>query len=161
MHRFLRDVLRDEALAADGTQETFVRAFRGVDETPVGTRLHAWVFGIARNVSLELRRARLRTRRVISDDKGQDPIDAHENPPTVGSPESALLDQEALQVVSRAFDRLPEDRRAVLVLRLDHGMSYEAIAEVMGWSLAKVKVEIFRGREVLRATLSEYRGDAR
>jgi len=28
----------------------------------------------------------------------------------------------------------------------------------MGWSLAKVKVEIFRAREVLRATLDEYRG---
>jgi RNA polymerase sigma-70 factor (ECF subfamily) len=45
-----------------------------------------------------------------------------------------------------------------LLLRCDHGLAYDEIAPLMGWSLSKVKVEIFRAREVLRATLQEYRG---
>jgi DNA-directed RNA polymerase specialized sigma24 family protein len=58
VHRFLTDLLRDRTLAADATQETFVRAFRST--RPAGVRVAAWIFGIARNVSLELRRTRAR-----------------------------------------------------------------------------------------------------
>ena len=74
------------------------------------------------------------------------------------SPETELLDREALGVVQRALALLSEERREVLLLRLDHGLAYDDIAQVMGWSLAKVKVEIFRAREVLRATFEAYRG---
>src|SRR3984957_4976186 len=58
IHRFQRDLLGDATLATDATQETFIRAFRRVGELPPGTRLVPWVFGIARHVSLALRRAR-------------------------------------------------------------------------------------------------------
>ncbi len=156
IHRFLRDLLGDATLATDATQETFIRAFRKVNDVPPGTRLAAWVFGIARNVSLELRRARGRFRRVVTDA----PLDAHAEPEdrAARTPEAELLAREALRVVQRALDHLSEERRAALLLRLDHGLAYDDIAALMGWSLAKVKVEIFRAREVLRATLDEYRG---
>jgi RNA polymerase sigma-70 factor (ECF subfamily) len=155
IYRFQRDLLADATLARDAAQETFVRAFRGVGAVPAGTRLVPWVFGIARNVSLELRRARGRVRRLIVDSAGN----AGDVPDHAArTPEAELLNREALRVVSAALERLPEDRRAVLLLRLDHGLAYEDIAPLMGWSLAKVKVEIFRAREVLRATFEEYRG---
>jgi RNA polymerase sigma-70 factor (ECF subfamily) len=155
VHRFLRDLLCDATLASDGTQETFVRAFRRIDGLPVATRLVPWVFGVARYVALELRKARGRGRRIIDDGAAADEQAADTR---ARSPEQALLDREALEVIQRALLRLPEERRAVLLLRCDHGLAYDEIAPLMGWSLAKVKVEIFRAREVLRATLAEYRG---
>jgi RNA polymerase sigma-70 factor (ECF subfamily) len=155
VHRFLRDLLGDATLASDATQETFVRAFRRVDGLPRGTRLAPWVFGVARFVALELRKARGRGRRVIDDAAA---ADDHAMDTRARSPEDALLDREAVAVVERALLLLPEERRAVLLLRCDHGLAYDEIAPLMGWSLAKVKVEIFRAREVLRATLREYRG---
>ncbi len=156
MQRFLRDLLGCPTTAADATQETFVRAFRKVDGLPPDTRLAPWVFGIARNVSLEIRKARGRAGRVIT---GAAPEDAERiADPRARSPETQLLDRESLEVIDRALDRLPEERRAALLLRLDHGLAYEEIARALGWSLAKTKVEIFRAREVLRATLDEYRG---
>jgi RNA polymerase sigma-70 factor, ECF subfamily len=45
----------------------------------------------------------------------------------------------------------------MLLLRLDHDFSYEQIAELMGFSLAKVKVEIHRARIVLREAIEKYR----
>jgi RNA polymerase sigma-70 factor, ECF subfamily len=156
VHRFLRDLLNDDALAADALQEAFVRAFRRVDTLPRGTRLAAWVFGIARNVSLELRRARGRARRVLVEADAR--MACRVADLRARSPEAQLLDREAVIVVTRALALLPEDRRAALLLRLDHGLAYDEIARVMGWSLSKVKVEIFRAREVLRATLDAYRG---
>jgi RNA polymerase sigma-70 factor (ECF subfamily) len=155
VHRFLADLLCDRVLASDATQETFVRAFRRVDGLPEGTRLVAWVFGVARNVSLEMRKARGRASRVMTP---EEPGDHDRADRDARSPEAELLDREALHVVQRALSSLPEERRAVLLLRLDHGLAYDEIATTMGWSLAKVKVEIFRAREVLRATFAEYRG---
>jgi RNA polymerase sigma-70 factor (ECF subfamily) len=154
--RFLRDLLGDDALAADALQEAFVRAFRRVESVPHGTRLAAWVFGIARNVSLELRKARGRARRVLVEEDAR--LACRVADLRARSPEAQLLDREAVVVVTGALAQLPEDRRAALLLRLDHGLSYDEIARAMGWSLSKVKVEIFRAREVLRATFDAYRG---
>jgi RNA polymerase sigma-70 factor (ECF subfamily) len=159
IHRFQRDLLGDATLATDATQETFIRAFRRVGELPPGTRLVPWVFGIARNVSLELRRARGRLRRVVVEAPA--PTQAQVADRAARTPEAELLDREALVIVERALAQLSEDRRAALLLRLDHGLAYDDIAQSMGWSLAKVKVEIFRAREVLRAAMDAYRGGVR
>lgn len=161
IHRFLRDLLRDPALAADATQETFVRAFRQIGTLRDRSRALPWLFGIARNVSLELSRARTRARRVIVeelDERGEERT--ADGALLAASPESELLGDEVLGVVESALVTLSEDRRAVLLLRLDHGLSYGEIAELMGWSLAKVKIEIFRGREVIRVALARYEGGA-
>jgi RNA polymerase sigma-70 factor (ECF subfamily) len=158
VHRFLRDMLGDSALASDATQETFVRAFRRVDDLPRTTRLVPWVFGVARFVALETRKARGRGRRVIDDAVATDDRAADTRART---PEDTLLDREAVAVVERALERLPEERRAALLLRCDHGLAYDEIGPLMGWPLSKVKIEIFRAREILRATLEEYRGGGR
>jgi RNA polymerase sigma-70 factor (ECF subfamily) len=148
IHRFLRDLIGDPSLAADATQETFLRAFRQRDAYDAARAAAPWLFGIARNVSLEVRRARTRRDRVM--------VTSDADAPAHGSPESDLLGREAVRIVGAALDRLSDDRRAMLLLRLDHGLAYEDIASLMGFSLAKVKIEIFRAREILRATLAEY-----
>ncbi len=154
--RFLADLLGDRAAAADATQETFVRAFRRLSTLRDPDRIGPWLFGIARNVSLEHKKARRRRGRVlVPEGNGDAPAaegsDAH-------TPEADLLGREAARVVEGALGRLSDDRRALLLLRLDHGLAYEEIAALMGFSLAKVKVEIHRARAVLRAELDAYRG---
>ncbi len=150
--RFLADLLGDHAAAADATQETFVRAFRRLSTLRDAERVAPWLFGIARNVSLEVRKARRRRCRVlVPEDSGP-----HAEGASTGTPESELLGREAARVVQAALGRLSEDRRAMLLLRLDHGLAYEEIAELMGFSLAKVKVEIHRARQVLRAELEAF-----
>ena len=149
IYRFLRDLLGDASLAADATQETLIRAFRQLATFRDGERVRPWLFGIARNVSLELRRANHRAARYVVSCEDADAAGE-------GSPESEALGREALRIVGSALARLPEERRAMLLLRLDHGMPYEDIARAMGCSLSKVKVEIWRAREVLRKAMAEY-----
>jgi RNA polymerase sigma-70 factor, ECF subfamily len=152
IHRFLRDLLGDPALAADATQETFARAYqRHRDILRDEDRAVPWLFGVARKVSLELRKARARAGRIFVGD-GERVADA----PCATTPEREALGREAVRVVDTALARLSEERRAMLLLRLDHDFSYEQIAELMGFSLAKVKVEIHRARIVLREAIEEY-----
>jgi len=157
--RFLRNLLGDPATAADATQETFSRAFRRLDSLRDEERMLPWLFGIARKVSLEHRRAQRTRRRVFSDEGEDDDATACDARVDARTPEAELLGREAARVLSAALGRLSDDRRAMLLLRLDHGLAYEDIAQLMGFSVAKVKVEIHRARQVLRAELTKYQGD--
>lgn len=146
IRRFLGDLLRDPALADDATQETFARAFRRLPSLDEPERFVGWLFGVARNVGLELRKARARRSRLVSPQPDADVA-------CETTPERALLGREAAAIVGRALERLPEDRKAALLLRVDHQLAYGEIAAALGWSLAKAKIEVHRARETLRAAL--------
>jgi len=146
VHRFLKDLLRDSTLADEGLQETFVRAHERLGTLEQQDRVLGWLLGIARNVSLELRRARRRDGPGGGDLRG-------ERASAAPSPEHVLLGREEVEVVERAMASLSEDKRAALLLRFDHGLPYEEIASTLGWSLSKAKVEVHRARLKLRAAL--------
>jgi RNA polymerase sigma-70 factor (ECF subfamily) len=146
VRRFLYDLLRSDDAADEGTQETFVRAHRRLSSLREDEKLRPWLFGIARHVFHETLRAR-RPR----------PLAVNDQPP-VPSPETLLMGHEADRVLADALSHLGEERRAALLLRIDHGLDYEEIRAIMGWSLPKVKNEIHRARLELRVRLEKYVG---
>ncbi len=152
VRRFLGDLLRDDASADEATQETFVRAHGRLATLRQDDKVLPWLFGIARNVFYEELRARRRHLRSIEDDERD------QEPDRGPSPEGVLLGAEADQKLTAALAELGDERRAALLLRIDHGLDYDQIAEVMGWPLSKVKNEIHRARIVLRARLAKYVG---
>lgn len=153
IRRFLRDLLGDAEAADEAAQETFVRAFSHLATAQNTDRLAPWLFGIARHVFHEQLRAR-RSRALSAGGDLPEPVD------DAPSPEALLMHREADELLSRALADLPEERRAALLLRIDHGLEYEEIRLVTGWSLAKVKNEIHRARLELRARLAKYVGGA-
>jgi RNA polymerase sigma-70 factor (ECF subfamily) len=152
VRRFLGDLLRDDASADEATQETFVRAHARLATLRAGDKVLPWLFGIARNVFYEELRARRRHLRSLDDDERD------QEPDRAPSPEGMLLGAEADAKLAEAMAELGGERRAALVLRIDHGLDYDQIAEVMGWPLSKVKNEIHRARMVLRTRLAKYVG---
>jgi RNA polymerase sigma-70 factor (ECF subfamily) len=157
--RFLRDLLRDEAAADEATQETFVRAHARLGSLREGERVGAWLLGIARHVWREGRRGGVLTAAAGSAEECEAHADASAALPAP-SPEDLLLDRELEGHLGAALGALREERRAALLLRLDHGLAYEDIAGVMGWSLPKVKNEIHRARLQLREHLAPHLGRA-
>jgi RNA polymerase sigma-70 factor (ECF subfamily) len=145
VRRFLRDLGRDPALADEATQETFVRAHRRLASLRDDQRVAAWLLGIARRVFLEERR-RWRPRLAVPEEL----VDA------APSPERELLVAEEVRLFRAALARLDGERRGVLLLRMDHALSYDEIASVMGLSPAQVRNELHRGRQELRAYLAPY-----
>jgi RNA polymerase sigma-70 factor (ECF subfamily) len=152
--RFLRDLFRDEASADEATQETFVRAHGRLGTLRDDDRLASWLLGIARLVFLEARRGR----GVHLDVDGEDNEGLVEAVLPTPTPEDLLLDRETEALLAEALGLLREERRAALMLRIDHGLPYEEIAQVMGWSLPKVKNEIHRARLQLRERLAAHVG---
>ncbi len=150
VRRFLIDLLRNTETADEATQETFVRAHARLSTLRDADKVTAWLFGIARHVFREQIRVR---KHESTEQRGYDEMDS------APTPEAALMGREADTMLATAMAALSEERRTALLLRLDHGLEYEEIAEIMGWSLAKVKNEIHRGRLKLRESLKHYLGE--
>ncbi|MFO0679255.1 MAG: RNA polymerase sigma factor [Polyangiaceae bacterium] len=157
IHRFLLGLTKSVPAAHDATQETFARAFTRLDALQDPERLVAWLFGIARRVVMEQWKSVRREPKVGASEDAANSEDVG----TLATPESILLGREAAGILEASLERLSVDRRAVLLLRVDHDLGYEAIAEVMGWSVAKAKVEVHRARLELRAGLQRYEEDDR
>jgi RNA polymerase sigma factor (sigma-70 family) len=156
VRRFLGDLLRDEAAADEGTQETFVRAHQRLGTLEQAGKLQGWLFGIARMVFFEQLRRKRRDGPPVT--PAAEPREVDRAP----SPEAVLLSAESDRMLEGALADLGEDRRAALLMRIDHELGYGEIASAMGWTLQKVKNEIHRARLQLRATLAGYlEGSAR
>jgi RNA polymerase sigma-70 factor (ECF subfamily) len=152
VRRYLRDLLQNDPAADEAAQETFVRAHSRLHSIEDPDRLLPWLLGIARFVFLEQIRQKKRS---APEEAADEPVD---EAPT---PELALLGREAEAQLASALATLSEARRSALLLRIDHGLPYEDIGQVMGWPLAKVKNEIHRARLQLRHCLAKYVGEAR
>ncbi len=166
VRRFCRDLLRDPAAADEAAQETFVRANGRLGSLREPALLSSWLLGIARLVTLEQRRrglwlvplSWLGARRAGDQEAAEEPADDGD---TAATPEQALLGKEAERALEGALATLSVDRRAALLLRLDHGLGYPEIGAALGWPLSKVKNELHRARLQLRERLAGFLAEGR
>ena len=151
---FIYDMVSDRELAEELTQETFVRAYRGIRGMNAETKLSTWLFGIARNVARESLRARVKaSRHVDLEDKSV--LDLSDNEPV---PVDRLLSKELNELIRRSLGALDEDKRVVFTLKVFHQCSYEEIAGITGFSLAKLKSDLHRARAEMRRRIRPYAG---
>ncbi len=151
---FIYDQVSDRELADELTQETFVRAYRGLKSLRKETKLSTWLFGIAKNVARESLRARIRQNQHIDLDDKQ-VLDLSDQNPV---PSSQLLDKEFNEVVQRSLALLDDDKRLVFTLKIFHQCSYEEIAEITGFSIPKLKTDLHRARAEMRQRVGPYVG---
>ena len=74
--------------------------------------------------------------------------------PASGSPARHLEEADERERLELTLRALPAHQRVPLVLFHFEDMSYQEIASSLGVSLAKVKTDIFRGRESLKKELA-------
>ena len=151
---FIYDMVNDRGLAEELTQETFVRAFRAIHTMRTETKLSTWLFGIARNVARESLRARARANSHV-DLEDKSVMDLSDNKPV---PVDGLLSKELNELIRRSLAALDEDKRLVFTLKVLHQCSYEEIATITGFSLAKLKTDLHRARAEMRKRISPYAG---
>ena len=151
---FIYDMVNDRALAEELTQETFVRAFRAIHTMRRETKLSTWLFGIARNVARESLRARARANNHV-DLADKSVMDLSDQQPV---PVDGLLNKELNELIQRSLAALDEDKRLVFTLKVLHQCSYEEIAMITGFSLAKLKTDLHRARAEMRKKISPYAG---
>jgi RNA polymerase sigma-70 factor (ECF subfamily) len=141
LFRVARSILRDDAEAEDVVQETYVRAFTGLDLFRGDAAFGTWITRIAMNEAL----GRLRRRRPTVDWEtyGENRSQAQiiDFPVSAASkdPEKTMAQGEIRVVLEKAIDELPDSFRAVFVARIVENMSVEETADLYGLKPETVK----------------------
>jgi RNA polymerase sigma-70 factor, ECF subfamily len=131
--------------ASDLSQETFVRAWRGLKNFKGQSALSTWLYRIAVNVSLN---------RVSSKKPDAEPLEADRFVDTATEdPRAGLLRGERAVAVRRAIAELPDKQRATLILRTYHELSHQEIADILGSSVGAVKANFFHALANLKKIL--------
>lgn len=144
----VRAVLRrlcagDAALADDLSQETFVRAWRGLRSWRGGARFSTWLHRIAVNAWLS--QARKAPPPAVLDPGVQEPADGQ---------------VDARRDLERAFAFLRPEERIALSLAYAQDLTHEEAAEAAGWPVGTLKTHLLRGKEKLRQRLVPQEGAA-
>ena len=150
---FLYSLVDQRDLAEELTQETFVRAYRKLKELRDDSKVSTWLFGISRNVAREALRARKRDNNSLTNDRNssQDREDL-----SSVSPSDRLLGKELNIAMRTALALLDEDKRLVFTLKIFQQRTYHEIAEITGYSVAKVKTDLHRARVEMRRRIRPY-----
>lgn len=126
-------------------QDTFVRAFGSLDSFRAESSLRTWLFTIERRLILDRRRAARRRREDATLDEAEagteyDALDV-------------LVAQESESRVRQAVERLSRLQREVFLLRVNEGLSYKEIAEVVGSTEGAARVHYHNAMRAVKESL--------
>jgi len=142
----LRQLLRDDPASADDlAQETFVLAWRKLEQFRGEARFATWLHRIAHACFLQHRRSRAGAPR---------PAD-----PDADYTESAALGTSSPELgldLDTALGRLPDAQRTALLYCAQLGLSHEEAATVLDLPLGTVKTHVTRGKAKLRELLRDW-----
>jgi RNA polymerase sigma-70 factor (ECF subfamily) len=148
--RYILSMVRDTAEAEDLTQETFLRAYRRRDTLRDEGAQTAWLYRIATHVCLDRLRQYAR-RAPMETDADLDGVDVPES--DTPSLQKTIERDEMSECVQRYLIRLADSYRAVILLHDMHDLTAAEIAQLLGASLANVKIRLHRARIKLKAAL--------
>lgn len=148
IYRYLYYRVGDAAAAEDLCSDTFLRMLRSLPQyRPDSVSFQAWLFQIARNLSIDhYRKSAFRDHSPI-----EDAVSSPEEP--VDTTVQRTLDQEHLR---KALTQLPDDQRDVLILRFVSGMPVQQAAQTLHKSEDAIKGLQRRALIALRQILSEW-----
>ena len=140
--------------AMDLSQETFLRAWRFLDQYQFASAFSTWLYRLCSNICIDFLRRRRRQQTV--------PLtfeDADGEEQTYAVPDAQPLPEEQVELkltretLAAAMAQLLPEHRAVLQLRVVNEMSYEQIADVLDIQIGTVKSRLSRARNQLKKIL--------
>jgi RNA polymerase sigma-70 factor (ECF subfamily) len=143
LYRWLYQMTRDCHAAEDLVQDTLLKAFTALGKFRPGSNFGAWLFRIAYNGFANYWRAAHRRLEVF-------PADLPDGGPR---PEQEAQSREELHNLAVAVAALPAEYRAALLLRVEEGLSFREIADVLDLTEATARWRVFKARQKLLSLL--------
>ena len=137
--------------AQEAAQDAFLSLWRSAKSFRGDASLSTWFYRLATNACIDLLRRNKRGGERVSLDDEETTLKLVDESPL---PEQALERKETQRLIEEGLAALPEEYRAILLLREAEGLSYAEIADAMHMELGTVKSRISRGRVLLRNYLT-------
>ena len=138
-------IVRDEQAAADLTQTTFLRVYQNLWGFRQRSSLKTWLYRITINLCKNYLRDRAK--------KGLE-TSGEIDPPSHANPLQELIKHEDQRRMVQAWGRLPERQKLTVTLKIQEGMKYHEIAEVLGCTVGAVKANFHHACKKLKAILA-------
>ncbi len=145
--------------AEDITQDVFVRAFQAYDRFRGDADPGTWLYRIAVNQCLNVRRRKRRLQWMALDFLNEGVDETTAGPDRSSGVEEDLQQGDRERIVSKAIDTLPERQRTALILSHFERMSHKAIAETMDCTVSAVESLLHRAKSNLGKRLRPYMDD--
>ncbi len=148
IYAYLIRMIRDPELAADLTQDAFIKAYKAYDSLEKPENARAWLYQIAHRVALDhIRRQKIvRFLPWTGESHGSAP-----------STERLVMDAHLSGDLQRALAKIPERQRAALLLAEIHDLTGLELASALGVSHVAARALLTRARESLRQALAAER----
>lgn len=142
-YRLALSFVREDDLAQDVVQDAFLKAFRALGGFRADASFRTWLLTITANEARGALRRRGRRRETALEDAGEVPSEAG------GPAHDAIVRQDANRA-RKMLEQLPEKQRLSVTLRIEEGLSFKEIGEVIGSSEGAARVNYFHGIRRLR-----------
>ena len=147
LFRFAMSYVSHEAEAKDVVQEVMLTTWKEIKDPQEIANLEAWCITVTRNQAL----ARLRKKKRM-----YLPIEEqHHLPSQAASPLEETEARESEVNIKRLISLLPDNQKAVVMLRDVEGHSYKEIAHMLKMEMSQVKILLHRGRKRIREQLTK------
>lgn len=140
LFRWLVNLTRDRDRAEDLAQETFLKALGAIGSFRAGSNFRAWLFRVAHNNFVNLKRSEKRERVVLSEETAA---------PETNAPMGGAADREALEAVTTALAAIGEEFRAALLLHVQEGLAYKDVAKILNTTEETARWRVFKARQKL------------
>ena len=143
LYNFFLRLTGRTAVSEDLVQEVFLRVLKYRHTYRGQSQFRTWLYQIARNARADHYRKRWRETE-LDDEKGRA---VPSNDPSI---HDVLEGSQQAELIRQALQRLPEDKREVLVLSRYQDLRYEDIGRLLGCTEGTVKVRVHRAMKELR-----------
>jgi len=145
--------------ARDVAQEAFLSAFRNLKKFRGRSQFFTWLYRIALNHALDLKR-RVKTSRALPEAEDSPHPNELQDRSVSATPDWHLQRREEDERLQQALAKLSNEYRLVLILRDLDELSYEEIAKVLDIPIGTVRSRLHRARMELRRLLQEMEKDS-
>jgi RNA polymerase sigma-70 factor, ECF subfamily len=146
---------RNRADAEDAVQNTFIKAYWGLQNFRGESAFYSWLHRIAINSAKTVLSLRARNASVFVSNN-RDAGDTNETSSALrelDTPEELALTDEICSAVNASIEALCEEQRTAIVLRELEGLSYSQVASAMSCPVGTVRSRVFRAREAIDSQL--------
>jgi RNA polymerase sigma-70 factor, ECF subfamily len=162
IYRLALRITRNSSDAEEVLQGVLLTLIKKIETFRGESKFSSWLYRVTANASYMHLRAEKKHERDVS---LEDYIPYDEHGTLMGRvkvkdwsnrPDKALFSKEAMEIIEKAVNKLPEPYRVVFHLSDIEGLSNEETAEILGLSVPAVKSRLHRARLFLRDKLSDY-----
>lgn len=142
-------LLKNEELAADATQDIFIKILLNLSKFSGKSRFSTWIYSITYNYCIDAIRKRKKDRSILIDDI----VERHDMADT--EVEDKFLLEMNVSRLKLILNKIPVSDKAILLMKYQDAMSIKEIGKIVGKSESAVKMKIKRAKQKFRKIYSE------